>query len=188
MKVTNSFSPCITYHKLHITFLHFYPTSGLHVIVRFFIFSTSFFFCLYCFCVHICLSLPSTFLRCHYAFFSSYSYPLLLVLNFYFFAVHRFFLSFAFICFSFCSSLRPSTFRSLCLVQSFPACFYSLFLSSLSNFTFSPSLLHFSLPTNQCFLLSSFLIFSCNLFPLMISKTPKLTPCTRYDVISAHLL
>jgi len=119
MKVTNSFSPCITYHKLHITFLHFYPTSGLHVTVCFFIFSASFFFCLYCFCVHICLSLPSTFLRRHYAFFSSYFYPLLLVLNFYFFAVHRFFLSFAFICFSFCSSLRPSTFRSLCLVQSF---------------------------------------------------------------------
>jgi len=70
----------------------------------------------------------------------------------------------------------------------FPACFYSLFLSSHSNFTFSPSLLHCSLPTNQCFLLSSFLIFSYNLFPLMIRKTPKLTPCTRYDVTSAHLL
>ena len=126
--------------------------------------------------------------------FSLYFYPLLLVLNIHLFSVHRFFLSFAFLCFSFFSSLLPSTFSSLCLVHAFfLACFYSLlsfvslklYVSPLSFVLFSS---HHSVFPSLVSFFSPFHIFSRNFSPLMIRKTPKLTPCTRYDVTSAYLL
>jgi hypothetical protein len=83
------------------------------------------------------------------------------LLNFPFFSVSSFVCVICRHLFSFSSFPLPSTFRSLCLIHaSFPVSFYSLFLSSLSDFKFFPSLLYFSPPLIQRFFLSScFYIF-----------------------------
>jgi hypothetical protein len=88
----------------------------------------------------------------------------------------------------------PSFVPCFLFVPFFLPVFIPYCLLSLSKFTFSPSLLYCSPPTIQRFFLSSpflflsFHIFSCNLSPFMIRKTPKLIPCTSYDVTSANLL
>jgi hypothetical protein len=120
-------------------------------------------------------------------------YPLLLVLNFHFFSAHRFFLSFVFICFSFFSSLLPSTFCSLCLVHVFFPCLF-LFpivfrLSQTLRFplTFILFSSHHSLFPSLVSFFPHSIFFHAIFFRLMIRKTPKLTPCTSCDVTSTYL-
>jgi hypothetical protein len=142
---------------LYIYFLHFCLTSNLHVTLHFFIFSASFFLCLYCFCVHICLSLPSTLLLYHYALFFVVFPSLAPRIKF------SFLLCFiAFFChlpsFVFLSPrllFLPRFVPCVLFMPFFLLVFIPYGLSSLSNFTFSPLLLYCSPPTIQCFLLSS---------------------------------
>lgn len=181
MKVTNSFSLFITYHKFHITFLHFCLTSGLHITLCFFIFFASFFLCLYCFCVHICLSLPSTFLLYHYALCFVVFPSLALRTKFSFLLC--FIVSFCHLpSFVFLSPrllLLPRFVSFVLFMPFFLPVFIRYCLSSLSNFTFSPLLLYCSPPTIQCFLLSSHFFlslhnFSCNFIPRWFARHPNL--------------
>jgi hypothetical protein len=113
----------------------------------FFIFSASFFLCLYCFCVHICLSLPSTLLLCHYALFFvvfsslappiKFSFLLCFIASFYhlpsvvFLSPRLLFL--------------PRFVPFFLFVPFFPACFYSLWsFVSLKLYVFPLTFILFS--------------------------------------------
>jgi hypothetical protein len=171
----------LAYMSLFVSLYEYFPRLSFYVLTV----SVSIF---------VCLFLPPFFsitMLC----FSSYFHPLLIVLNFHFFSVSSL-LSVIYLRLLF-SLLVSSSFHVAFLVSC--SCLFScLFLFPIvfrpsQTLRFHPHfyivlLLPFII-SFSCLLFFPFLpYFFCNFFPLIIRKTPKLTPCTRYDVTSAHLL